>query len=127
MTWRLKVRSGFSAAHRLVGSGGKCESLHGHNFRVDLEVEGEELGDAGMVVDFGKLKGVLREVLEELDHRDLNEIGGLRGESPSSETIARYIFRQVRKKFQVPGVAIHSVTVAESDTAWATYFPGEIG
>lgn len=122
MTWRLKVKSGFSAAHRLVGSGGKCESLHGHNFKVELEVEGEELGDAGMLVDFGELKGVLKGVLEELDHHDLNEIGALKGESPSSENIARYIFRQLRKKIQASGVRVHSVTVRESDTASATYY-----
>jgi 6-pyruvoyltetrahydropterin/6-carboxytetrahydropterin synthase len=123
MTWFLKVKGGFSAAHRLVGSGGKCESLHGHNFKVELEVEGRQLDDAGMVLDFGMLKGVLGSVLENLDHRDLNEITAIAGKSPSSENLARYILEEVGKKIPDAGVKIRSVTVSESDTASAMYVP----
>jgi len=125
MKWRLKVKSGFAAAHRLVGSGGKCESLHGHNFKVELEVEGERLDDKGMLLDFGLLKGLLHTVLEKLDHRDLNEIEALGGNSPSSEILARYILGEVGKKMPSSGVKVRSVTVRESDTASATYYPEE--
>ncbi len=125
MKWRLRVTSGFAAAHRLVGSGGKCESLHGHNFKVELEVEGEKLDEKGMLIDFGFLKGLLRAVLEELDHRDLNEIEALAGSSPSSEVLARYVLDEVQKKIPSTNVKVRSVTVRESDTAWATYFPDQ--
>lgn len=121
MSWSLRVKSGFSAAHRLVGSGGKCESLHGHNFRVELEVEGRELDDTGMVVDFGVLKGVLKQVLKELDHRDLNEVSAFKDKSPSSENLARHILGEVDRKLPDPGLKLRSVTVSESDTASATY------
>ena len=123
MKWILKVKGGFSAAHRLYGSGGKCESLHGHNFKVELEVEGENLDDQGMLIDFGLLKGLLQTVLEELDHRDLNEIEALAASSPSSEVLARYILREVKKRMPTPEVEVRSVTVSESDTASATYYP----
>lgn len=125
MTWRLKVKSGFAAAHRVVGSGGKCESLHGHNFKVELEVEGHELNCSGMLLDFGILKKILGAVLENLDHRDLNDINALKGKSPSSENIARYILTEVTKRMSAPEVKVRSVTVSESDSASATYFPEE--
>ena len=125
MTWRLKVKSGFAAAHRLFGSGGKCESLHGHNFKVELEVEGARLDDTGMLVDFGVLKGALASVLETLDHSDLNDIEVLTGKSPSSEVLARYILEEVRGRIRVPGVKVRSVTVSESETASATFFSQE--
>ena len=125
MTWVLKVRSGFSAAHRLVGSGGKCESLHGHNFGVELEVEGRKLDDTGMMIDFGVLKGILNSVLESLDHSDLNEVSNFADQSPSSENIARYILEEVEGKISAPDVRVRSVTVSESDNASATYFPSE--
>ena len=123
MTWRLTVRGGFAAAHRLVGSSGKCESLHGHNFRVKLRVEGHDLDGSGMLVDFGELKGILNSVLSSLDHSDLNDHPGFMHVSPSSENIARYIWKEVTGKYSDPGIEIHSVTVSESETASATYFP----
>ena len=95
MTYRLSVHDHFSAAHRLAGSGGKCESLHGHNFRVTLEVTGEQLDETGMLMDFGELKKVLRNVLAELDHSDLNEHQAFIDSSPSSENIARFIWGKV--------------------------------
>jgi 6-pyruvoyltetrahydropterin/6-carboxytetrahydropterin synthase len=125
MTWFLRVKGGFSAAHRLMGSGGKCESIHGHNFKVELEVQGHGLDDTGMVVDFGVLKKILNRILDDLDHTDLNDVPGLNGKSPSSENLAEYIFREVAKDLPCPGVRIRSVTVSESDTASATYFPEE--
>lgn len=121
MTWCLTVSGGFAAAHRLVGSGGKCESLHGHNFNVDLKVEGDQLDRSGMLVDFGILKGILNSVLGGLDHGDLNEHRAFDGTSPSSENIARYIWQEVSRNLNVPGVRIRSVTVSESGTASATY------
>ena len=125
MKWRLTVRGGFAAAHRLVGSGGKCESLHGHNFKVSLKVEGDQLDDTGMLIDFGDLKGILKSVLENLDHSDLNDHPDFRNVSPSSENIARYIWQEVTRKCSEPGIEIHSLTVSESETASATCLPEE--
>ena len=123
MTYRLSVHDGFAAAHRLTGSGGKCESLHGHNFRVTLEVTGDQLDGSGMLMDFGDLKKTLRTVLEELDHSDLNEHRVLSVSGPSSENIARFIWRAVNDMLDRNNVKVAAVTVNESDTASARYEP----
>jgi len=125
MTYRLSINDGFAAAHRLVGSGGKCESLHGHNFRVTLEVIGDRLDETGMLMDFGDLKKILRAVLAELDHTDLNEHPAFSGSSPSSENIARFIWGKTRDAIDIGTVTVAAVTVDESDTASARYEPGE--
>lgn len=123
MTYRLSVLDGFAAAHRLEGSGGKCESLHGHNFRVTLEVSGDKLDDAGMLLDFGELKKILKSVLADLDHSDLNEHRAFRGTSPSSENIARFIWSEVSDAIGPGKVKVVAVTVNESETASARYEP----
>ncbi len=125
MAFRLSVHDGFSAAHRIVGSGGKCESLHGHNFSVTLEVTGRDLDGSGMLIDFGVLKKVLRTILSELDHTDLNENPAFTATSPSSENIARYIWQQASALIQARGVRVTAVRVSESDRASATYEPAE--
>lgn len=121
MSYRLYVRDVFSGAHRLVGSGGRCEALHGHNFHVTLEVKGDHLDKTGMLVDFGDLKKALKTILAELDHSDLNEHPAFSGSSPSSENIARFIWESVNKVTGSASVTVASVTVSESDTAWAKY------
>ena len=123
MTYRLSIKDGFAAAHRLVGSGGKCESLHGHNFRVILEISGDQLDGTGMLMDFGDLKGILRAVLAELDHSDLNEHPAFSDTSPSSENIARFIWSKVNDTIESDTVTVVSVTVNESETASAKYEP----
>jgi 6-pyruvoyltetrahydropterin/6-carboxytetrahydropterin synthase len=124
MTYRLSIHDGFAAAHRLVGSGGKCESLHGHNFRVTLEVTGDHLDETGMLMDFGDLKRILRAVLTELDHTDLNEHPAFSGSSPSSENIARFIWGKTKDAIDRDNVTVASVIVSESDNASARYEPG---
>ena len=125
MTYRLSIHEGFAAAHRLAGSGGKCESLHGHNFRVTLEVTGDQLDETGMLMDFGDLKKILRTVLAELDHSNLNDHPAFSGSSPSSENIAKFIWGKVNDAVDLDTVTVASVTVNESETASAKYEPGE--
>jgi len=117
----LSVHDGFAAAHRIVGIGGKCESLHGHNFSVTMEVTGVELDGSGLLVDFGILKKVLRTILTELDHSDLNEHPAFASASPSSENIARYIWTRASEMISADGVKVAAVKVSESDRAEARY------
>ncbi len=115
--YRVTVESDFSAAHRIREYGGDCENLHGHNFRVFLSVSSKELPPSGMCVDFRDLKKVLGEVLETLDHKDINRLEYFRDVNPTSENIARYIFESVRKK----GAPVSEVTVFETDSCSASY------
>jgi 6-pyruvoyltetrahydropterin/6-carboxytetrahydropterin synthase len=124
MIYRLTVKDGFAAAHRIVGSGGKCESMHGHNFKVVMAVSGNQLGAAGMLMDFGDLKKVLRDITGELDHIDLNEHPAFEGNSPSSENIAAFIAEKAAAQLDGDVVKVDSVTVWESETASATFEPG---
>lgn len=119
--YSIKVRDRFSSAHRLVGIGGKCEDLHGHNYLVEVEVEGDKLDEQGVLIDFRELKGLLREVVSRLDHKYLNEIDFFKDNSSSSEYIAHYIFREVKSRLKNANVKIRSVSVWESEDSCATY------
>lgn len=118
--YRARVEAWFAAAHRLTHYNGKCERLHGHNYRVRLWVSGAHLGEGGMLVDFGALKSALGKVLAGLDHSDLNEIAEFR-QDPSAERIAEYIFRAV--KTEAPDLPVSAVDVFETDVNMARYEP----
>jgi len=121
--YRLKVQDYFSSAHYLRNYQGACENLHGHNWKVELVVEGETLNETELLIDFKDLKRVLKEVLSELDHRLINELPYFKEKNPSSENLARYIFEKVKEKLRAyPQVRVKEVTVFETEKASATYF-----
>lgn len=121
--FELKILSHFSAAHQLTMVAKKCENLHGHNWKVEVCVKGERLNGAGVLVDFGILKGYVKEIMGRLDHRFLNELPDFEKTPPSSENLAVYIAENLQAMIDVPGVAVSRVTTWESDDACATYFP----
>lgn len=118
--YEVTIRKSFSAAHTLA-IGGKCETLHGHNFMVDITAASKNLTEEGLVIDFRILKAWARDIVEEIDHRFLNELPAFHDANPSSENIARYIYQRLEKKAASAGVTIRKVTVWESDNAYATY------
>lgn len=122
--YELKVETDFAAAHRLTMVGEKCENLHGHNWKIEVIVAGETLDRGGVLMDFGIIKQHVRDVMETLDHKFLNELSFF-SESvpPSSENIARYIAVSLRKKLDSPTVKISRVSAWESKNACATYIP----
>ena len=111
MSWRLKVKEKFQAAHFLKYYKGKCEKIHGHTFQVEVEVEVTELDKTGIGFDFAKIKQKLSEILP--DHTLLNEVYDF---NPSAENLARNFFNELKKLFPVK-----KVTVWESEDASATY------
>jgi len=115
--FNLKVEGSFSAAHNLRGYKGKCEDLHGHNWRVEITVKSEQLDNLGMVLDFKYLKKKLNAVLEQMDHKYLNKLVFFKKTNPTSENMAKYLFHKL--KSQIPW--LYSVTVWESSTSAATY------
>jgi len=118
--YRLSVHDSFSSAHQLKGYRGKCETVHGHNWKVEVEVQGERLNNIGLLMDFGDLKRILKSVVDPLDHVLLNEVEAFRDNNPSSELIARHIYNQIKGAMPA-GMAIVTVTVWESDNAKAVY------
>jgi len=119
MAFEIKIIRYFSAAHSLRGYKGKCEELHGHNWKVEVLVSSPKLNSLGMVLDFKELKDKLNKVLSLLDHRYLNEIDFFKKFNPTSENIARYIFENLKKNNL--NVKLEAVTVWESEDASATY------
>jgi 6-pyruvoyltetrahydropterin/6-carboxytetrahydropterin synthase len=122
--FELKVISQFAAAHQLKMVDKKCENLHGHNWKVEVCVAGNQLNSAGVLIDFGELKQHVRGIMDELDHRFINEIGIFHdGFPPSSENIAYYIAQRIQEQLRTPEVRVSRVTTWESDSASATYIP----
>ncbi|MDQ7834840.1 MAG: 6-carboxytetrahydropterin synthase QueD [Humidesulfovibrio sp.] len=123
--WRLTVDEAFCASHQLRNYNGKCEHLHGHNFGVTVEVEGDRLDPAvEILVDFGELKRLTREAVGTLDHSHLNDLPAFAERNPSSENLARHLFNEIRDRLVVaaPNARLVSVSVSEKGTSRATYF-----
>ena len=117
--YSLKVEGSFSSAHNLRGYKGKCEELHGHNWRVEITVKSAKLDKIGMVLDFKYLKKKLNVVLDPMDHKYLNKLDYFKKVNPTSENIAEYIYKKLIT--QVP--LLERVTVWENNTSCATYEP----
>jgi 6-pyruvoyltetrahydropterin/6-carboxytetrahydropterin synthase len=120
--FELMIESQFSAAHQLRGYMGKCEKLHGHNWRVQVTVSSEKLNDTGMAIDFHELKKIANEALSSLDHSMLNDVFPFTEINPSSENIAKWLYDSIKKRIAGTDTTLSSVTVWESDTSSATYY-----
>ena len=118
--YSLRVETEFAAAHFLTHYHGKCENLHGHNYKVHLWVKGTVLDRGGMVADFALLKKILKETTDLLDHSNLNDIDEF-DNNPSAERIARFIFESVKGKMADLGTAVSAVDVFETATNMARY------
>ncbi len=119
--FEIKIITQFAAAHRLRNFQGKCEQLHGHNWKVEVHVRATQLDSTGLVRDFGEIKAATQDVMNELDHHYLNELAPFQEENPSSEHIARYLFHQLSLLLNDDRAKISRVSVWESDTSCATY------
>ncbi|MCX7857990.1 MAG: 6-carboxytetrahydropterin synthase QueD [Deltaproteobacteria bacterium] len=117
----LTVKDMFSAAHRLSGAGGKCEELHGHNYVVEVSVQGEKLGDEGVLIDFRQLKEAVKQVLLLLDHKYLNDIDFFQKHSSSSEYIAHFIYMNLKEVLREKSVKLSEVRVWESENSCASF------
>ena len=120
--FEVMIERNFSSAHQLRGYKGKCENLHGHNYRVEIYARGGELDDIGLLVDFGELKQAADEVVRYLDHRNINELPPFDAElNPSAENLARYILERVAAACGDARVQVFKVRCFETPTSVATY------
>lgn len=121
--YEILIKSDFSGAHNLRGYRGKCEELHGHNWKVEARFECEKLDKIGLAVDFKVLKSRLKDALKKLDHAYLNKIGAFKKDNPSAENIARYIFNGLKSSVKKDkAFFVKSVSIWESDSSCATYY-----
>ena len=131
--FEVRVTADFAAAHFLKDYTGKCENLHGHNYKVYAHVRGNKLNEGGMLLDFTKLKSALRLVCKNLDHTNLNDFDYFE-QNPSAERIAKYIYEQIIQlllkdgidisyKNQTEDAFLYAIDVFETDTSRARYIP----
>ncbi|HVX67289.1 MAG TPA: 6-carboxytetrahydropterin synthase QueD [Bryobacteraceae bacterium] len=122
--FEVSVEETFAAGHALRNYHGKCENVHGHNYRVRVVLEGAELDHAGLLVDFTEIKRVLRAIIEKLDHQFLNDVAPFDKLNPSAENMARYFYQEISGNLAVERehpVRVAEVKIWETDTATATY------
>jgi 6-pyruvoyltetrahydropterin/6-carboxytetrahydropterin synthase len=123
--FEVSVEQTFAAGHALRNYKGKCENVHGHNFRVQVTIEGERLDETGLLVDFIDVKNQMRAVIERLDHQFLNEIAPFDVKNPSAENIAEYFYQEMMMGLAgtpVP-VQIQEVKVWDTDNMSANNPP----
>ncbi len=119
--YEVTIIKSFSAAHLLADIGGKCEELHGHNFQVEVTVGADTLNSEGIAVDFRVVKKWLKEVLDVMDHRHLNELPFFAGKRGQFVQVACHIYQEMAAKVHEAGVKMQRVKVWESENAAVTY------
>ncbi len=120
-SYTLKILTDFASAHTLRGYPGACSRMHGHNWKVEVEVEASALDSIGMGVDFKRIKQAAREVTARLDHRYLNEIAPFDEINPTAEHISRYLYGELAQALDSATVRVRAVTLWETDRASVRY------
>ncbi len=125
--FEVSVQQTFAAGHSLREYKGKCENVHGHNYRVCVTVQGEDVNRIGLVVDFVELKKLVRGVVDRLDHQFINDLEPFTVINPSAENLAKFFYDELMKNFAghngTAPVRIAEVKIWETDTSTATYRP----
>lgn len=116
--YELKAQMYFSAAHHLLNYEGACENMHGHNWLTEAYVKGTELDKSNILVDYKIIKNELKNVLDYLDHKDINQLPEFEGKSPSSEVLAKFIYDKMKER--IPQIS--KISVWETATSCATYY-----
>jgi 6-pyruvoyltetrahydropterin/6-carboxytetrahydropterin synthase len=122
--YELRVVTHFAAAHQLKMVAEKCENLHGHNWKIEVYLKGDQLNEAGVLMDFGEIKEHVRALMSDLDHKFLNELEFFSDTNPpSSENVARFIAQTLQDRIGLENGTVSRVTAWESENASATYYP----
>lgn len=120
--FEVMIERNFSSAHQLRGYKGKCENLHGHNYKIEIYARGQELNNIGLLIDFGDLKKAADQVVKYLDHRNINELPPFDVElNPSAENLAKFILDWVAARVGDERVQVYKVRCFETPTSIATY------
>ena len=115
--FEISVQGSFSAAHRVRGYKGDCAGVHGHTYRIEGRIRTKNLNKLGMAMDFRKVKNILKKILANLDHKNLNDLPFFKRHNATAEWIAVYIYQEIKKKIK----DIKSVTVWEGNENSVTY------
>ena len=120
--YEVMIERNFSSAHQLRGYKGKCENLHGHNYKIEIFAKGAELNNIGLLIDFVDLKKAADDVVKYFDHRNINELPPFDKElNPSAEHLAGYFLHEVGRQVNDDRIKVYKVRVWETDNCSATY------
>jgi 6-pyruvoyltetrahydropterin/6-carboxytetrahydropterin synthase len=120
--FEVMIERNFSSAHQLRGYKGKCENLHGHNYRIEIFAKGSELNNIGLLVDFVELKEAADDIVRYLDHKNINELPPFDEElNPSAENLAKFILESISSQISDDRVQVYKVRCFETPTSVATY------
>ncbi len=121
--FEVSVEQTFAAGHALRNYRGKCENVHGHNYRVQITMAGPKLDEIGLLVDFVEVKNLMGEVIDYLDHQFINDLAPFDAINPSAENMAKYFYDRVSAGLKSGDVRISEVKIWETDTSSAVYRP----
>ena len=119
--YTLKVLADFASAHTLRDYPGACSRMHGHNWKIEAEVQATQLNEIGMAIDCKEIKREVRAIADELDHRYLNELAPFQDINPTAENIARYFFQRLAQRLNNERVQVSALTIWETDRACVRY------
>lgn len=120
--FEVYVKSHFSAAHSLEGYPGDCAHIHGHNWMVEVFVKCEKLDEIGIGIDFKDIQQAVKDILQGLDHFNLNDLPAFKNVNPTSENIAKFLYQESGRKLNSNGVKVSKVKVSETPGAGALYW-----
>ena len=119
--FKLIVKKEFSSAHILNGHPGNCKRMHGHNWLVEAEVQGDNTNEIGMVIDFKEIKNNLKEIVSLLDHQFLNDLEPFINENPTAENISKYIYKELSNKINTDNIKVSKIKLWETNNSAVTY------
>ncbi len=124
--YTLKIITEFSSAHSLRDYPGECRRLHGHNWKVEVEIVAHKLDKMGMVIDFKTVKSATRTITDQLDHRYLNEIEPFDKINPTAENIAAFLYQALSKNLNNSVIQVKAITLWETERASVHYTENQI-
>ena len=119
--YEIEIDRTFSAAHQLKGYDGDCRNMHGHNYNVTVTVVSDKLNEIGIALDFKLLKSTLDEIIKDYDHHNLSELSEFSEINPTSEVLARTIYRKMSAKLNDSAIRVSKVCIAESSASRIIY------
>lgn len=119
--YEISIKTTFSAAHQLIGYNGACEHLHGHNWDAEVFVRGENLDDTGMGIDYKVLEKHTDDILKGLDHRNINKVQPFDKINPTSENIARWLFKELSVRVNSGQFKVFRINIKETENFSASY------
>lgn len=122
--YTLKILADFASAHTLRDYPGDCSRMHGHNWKVEVEVIANSLDEVGMGIDFKEIKQATREIAKRLDHRYLNDLAPFTEVNPTAENIAAYFYKELETKLNNERIHVSAVTLWETEKACVRYCRG---